>query len=213
MSSGVGKRHTEPALIALGARVLGDPARAVTPWLDAHAEVFACKTGMRPVPRVLSLSLDVPWRPPPARLSVELTGGAGHVACVPCTIDGIRGFIVRTDMDDHSRTVIDIVTPVDLVQVLAVQDGDRLEVMVPRDHARNIIRARRRVGALALGLVVFVLGSLFGIIAAVASLRIAALTIFVSALVVSGVLWNGRFFRQAGMFPYSRRLRWPTWRQ
>lgn len=168
---------------------------------------------MRPCPRTLTLVLDIPWRPPPAQLSVELPGDAGQVACVPCEIDRVRGYIVRSDVDDHSRTVIDIVTPVDLVQVLALQDGDRVEIMVPRDDAQNIVRARRRIGALTLGFVVCVLGASFGIITALTTLRVAVTTLVIVALLVAAVLLGGRFFRQAGTFPYSRRLRWPTWRQ
>jgi hypothetical protein len=168
---------------------------------------------MLPFPRALSLVLDIPWQPPRARLSVELPGDAPAVACVPCEVDRIKGFIVRTDVDDHSRTVIDIVTPVDLAQVLALQDGDRVEVMVPREDARNIVRARRRIGALAFALVVGVLGTVFGVIAALSSVRDAAAAMMVGALVVAAVLLGGRFFRQAGTFPYSRGLRWPTWRR
>jgi hypothetical protein len=206
--SAIHERISRP--IALGAQVLEDPSAAPTPWIERCADLFQSKTGMRPFPKTLVVTLDMPWEPPQSSLRFDLPGGT-VVACVPCEVDRIKGFMVQTDNDGNPSTVVEVVATVDLAHDLALQGGDCIEVVVDRRDALNVVSARRLVVLTSVGIAMLVLGALFGIVAVLTSLKVAGTALLLGVIVVGGVLWSARFFRQASTLPYSAPLHWPSW--
>src|SRR5215469_3418601 len=113
-------------LTALGGQVLVAAPSPSMVWIAEHPDEVASYTGITPFGETLRVALDLPWEPPHGSIPVELPVSGLTVTCTPCEIDQIKCFIVRTDDGDHSRTVVEIVAPVDLRHVLALQDGDSI---------------------------------------------------------------------------------------
>jgi len=100
---------------------MSDHSRSIT----EHASLFQSKTGMRLFPGTVKLDLEIPWHSPPGCLRIEPLEYGEGTNLVPCEIDGIKGYILRTDMDEAGPAqVIEVAAPVDLKDVLALMDGD-----------------------------------------------------------------------------------------
>ncbi len=163
---------------------------------------------MRLLPGTVNLALEVPWHPPRDGLRIEPPGSGEGTSLVPCEIDGIKCFILRTDTDDagngrYPPTVIEVAAPVDLRNVLALMDGDTVDVAVSRRDAGSIDGRWRLATTVSVGIVAVVLGLLFAVLALSFSLTVAAdflLGIVLFAGVAVWVTWmaTGRFWRQAG---------------
>jgi riboflavin kinase, archaea type len=105
-------------------------------WMIEYADVYERKMGVRLYPGSLNVVLPEPWIvvDPPLRLEASVVGVGMNI--VPCEIEGVEAFILRTDKNndgrgDHEPNVIEIAAPVHLRSVLGLQDGDEVEVVVP----------------------------------------------------------------------------------
>lgn len=106
-------------------------------WMEKLHEHYARKTGMELYPGTLNVELDQPYSLPKQviRLEGHEYGGTVSVSMVPCTIEGRRAFVVRTDANEqgrghHPKTILEIATDVKLRDALALNDGDRVEIEI-----------------------------------------------------------------------------------
>jgi riboflavin kinase len=110
---------------------IGDLARRMT----QYADVFERTTGVRLYPGSLNVVLEEPWvvEGVPLRLGPPEYGVS--MSLVPCEVNGVPGFILRTDKNDagqgdHASNVIEVAAPVHLRSALGVSDGDEVEVLL-----------------------------------------------------------------------------------
>ncbi len=94
-----------------------------------YSDSYERAVGARLEPGSLNVVLDEPWvmHEPRARLEA-LEVGVG-IAFVPCSLNGERCWVVRTDRNnagtgDHRLTVVEVVSVVHLRTALSLQDGD-----------------------------------------------------------------------------------------
>lgn len=104
-------------------------------WMSDYADVFEARTGLRLHPGSLNVVLDEPWIAEDASIRLEPPEYGVSMSIVPCEIEGVSGFIVRTDKNnagegDHAPNVIEVAAPVHLRSALGVSDGDEVEVVV-----------------------------------------------------------------------------------
>jgi len=90
---------------------------------------------MRLYPGTLNVELSSPYSLPPnvIRLEADEYGGVVSVNIVPCRIFDRRGFLLRTDQNEHGtghhpRNIIEIATDVRLRDIYQLRDGDWVEV-------------------------------------------------------------------------------------
>ncbi len=110
---------------------IGDIAR----WMTQYAELFERRTGVRLYPGSLNVILDEPWTVRDAAIRLEPPEYGVPMSIVPCQINGLDAFIVRTDknnagLGDHPPSVIEIAAPTHLRTTLGVSDGDEVAVVV-----------------------------------------------------------------------------------
>jgi len=105
-------------------------------WMDRYRDVYERVTGAALVQGSLNVVLDEPWvlGTPSIRLEPAEVGVGMNI--VPCEIEGIPAFILRTDKNnsgdgDHPATVVEIAASVHLRAALGLRDGDRVEVVLP----------------------------------------------------------------------------------
>ena len=104
-------------------------------WIDKLHDHYLRKTGMQLFPGTLNVELAEPYTLPKEviRLEGEEYGGTVSVSIVPCSIFGMKAFILRTDANDqgrghHPRTIIEIATSVKLRDQFHLHDGDMVEI-------------------------------------------------------------------------------------
>jgi riboflavin kinase len=107
-------------------------------WMDKLSDHYTRKTGMLLFPGTLNVRLQAPWSLPrnPLRLEAQEYGGTVSVNIVPCSINGRRAFILRTDANEqerghHPRTIIEIATDIKLRDHFHLNDGDRVTLELP----------------------------------------------------------------------------------
>ena len=105
-------------------------------WMAVRADLYEAKTGVRLYPGTLNVQLEEAWHVSgdPIRLGPPEYGVP--LSLVPCTMEGIDGFIIRTDKNDraegdHPPTVVEIAAPVRLRDALQLEDGDEVEIVLP----------------------------------------------------------------------------------
>jgi CTP-dependent riboflavin kinase len=111
---------------------IGDHAR----WMTIHADLYEAKTGVRLYPGSLNVVLDHPWHVDSQRLRLEPSEYGVGLSIVPCTVQGLDAFILRTDKNDrgegdHPPNVLEVAAVVRLRDSLDLQDGDEVEITVP----------------------------------------------------------------------------------
>ena len=92
-------------------------------------------------PGTLNLQLQEPYSLPAAgviRLEAGEYGGTVSVNLVPCSIRGMKGFILRTDANEsgrghHPKTILEVASGVKLRDYFHLNDGDLLEIEAPGD--------------------------------------------------------------------------------
>jgi riboflavin kinase len=92
----------------------------------------------------LNLQLDREYSLPEKVIRLEASeyGGRVSVSIVPCSIQGRKAFLLRTDANengqgDHPRTIIEVATDVRLRDLFQLQDGDYLEVAIAPEWATH----------------------------------------------------------------------------
>jgi riboflavin kinase, archaea type len=111
---------------------IGDLAR----WMTVHADLYEAKTGVRLYPGSLNLELDRPWHVGTERIRLEPPEYGVGLSIVPCTIDRLDAFIVRTDKNDggegdHPPHILEVAAAVRLRDALGLENGDEVEIIVP----------------------------------------------------------------------------------
>lgn len=121
-------------------RLVGQVASGVgdlAQWMRTYREAYRDATGVELVPGSLNIVLDRRYRLPQhgaVRLGPDQVGVG--LTLVPCFIEGRHAFLFRTDRNEagvgrHARHVLEIVAEFDLRDELGLEDGDRVEVVVP----------------------------------------------------------------------------------
>jgi riboflavin kinase, archaea type len=111
---------------------VGDLARRMVDYGD----LYRAKTGVDLYPGSLNVVLENPWHVGSNAARIEPPECPVALSVVPCLIEGIDAFIVRTDKNDrgegdHSPNVIEVASSVRLRDALGVEDGDEVEVLIP----------------------------------------------------------------------------------
>ena len=104
-------------------------------WMIQYADLYERKTGVRLYPGSLNVTLDHPWIVGDAAIRLEPPEYGVSMSIIPCEINGVGAFIVRTDknnagLGDHPPNVVEIVAPTHLRTTLGVSDGDEVEVLI-----------------------------------------------------------------------------------
>lgn len=102
-----------------------------------YADLFERKTGVRLYPGSLNAILDEPWIVADAALRLEPPEYGVALTIVPCEIDGVRAFIIRTDknnagLGDRPPNGLEIAAPTHLRTNLGLSDGDEVEIVILR---------------------------------------------------------------------------------
>jgi riboflavin kinase len=107
-------------------------------WIEKLHDYYFRKTGMHFYPGTLNVELEQPYSLPKdvIRLEGHEYGGAVSVSMVPCTIEGRKAFLLRTDLNEqgrghHPKTIIEIATEVRLRDALGLKDGDVVVIEIP----------------------------------------------------------------------------------
>ena len=106
-------------------------------WIGQLQDHYQRKTGVVLYPGTLNLQLHAEYFLPKEVIRLEGAeyGGRVSVSIVPCSVRGIRAFLLRTDANengqgDHPRTIIEIAAEVRLRDLFQLQDGDYLEIEI-----------------------------------------------------------------------------------
>ena len=104
-------------------------------WIEKLHSYYFAKTGMHLFPGTLNVKLDAPYTLPRAVIRLEGAeyGGRVSVSMVPCRINGLPAFLLRTDANEqgqghHPRSVVEIATDVKLRDHFHLVDGDVVEI-------------------------------------------------------------------------------------
>jgi riboflavin kinase, archaea type len=104
-------------------------------WMTVHADLYEAKTGVRLYPGSLNVVLDRPCHVGSQPVRLEPPEYGVGLSIVPCTIQGVDAFILRTDKNDrgdgdHPPNVLEVAAAVRLRDALDLRDGDEVEIMV-----------------------------------------------------------------------------------
>jgi riboflavin kinase len=107
-------------------------------WIEKLHDYYFRKTGVHFYPGTLNVELEQPYSLPKdvIRLEGHEYGGTVSVSMVPCTIEGRKAFLLRTDLNEqglghHPKTIIEIATEVRLRDALGLKDGDVVVIEIP----------------------------------------------------------------------------------
>lgn len=103
--------------------------------MKVHADLYEVKTGVRLYPGSLNVVLDRPWHTSEGQVRLEPPEYGVGLSIVPCRIESVAGFILRTDKNDcgegdHPPNVVEIAAAVHLRDALGLHDGDEVEITV-----------------------------------------------------------------------------------
>jgi CTP-dependent riboflavin kinase len=105
-------------------------------WMTVHADLYESKTGVHLYPGSLNVVLEEPWHVGNQRVRLEPPEYGIGLSIVPCTIQGLDAFVLRTDKNDrgegdHPPNVLEIAAAVRLRDALDLKDTDEVELMLP----------------------------------------------------------------------------------
>ena len=103
--------------------------------MTVHADLYEAKTGVRLYPGSLNVALDHPWHVGRQVVRLEPPEYGVGLSIVPCTIQGLDAFILRTDKNDrgdgdHPPNILEVAAAVRLRGALHLKDGDQVEIIV-----------------------------------------------------------------------------------
>lgn len=105
--------------------------------MTVHADLYEAKTGVRLYPGTLNVVLDQGWHVSGDVIRLGPPEYGVPLSIVPCRIDAIDAFVIRTDKNDcgevgsHPPTVLEIAAQVRLREALNLDDGDEVEIELP----------------------------------------------------------------------------------
>lgn len=104
---------------------------------DGYRRQFFEKLGFAPAPGTLNLKLDYPFAlsgSDPKSFRIEGFEDErrtfGDCICRPVRICEIQGAIVRPERTSYPASLLELIAPVNLREVLSLSDGDELEVVL-----------------------------------------------------------------------------------
>ena len=107
-------------------------------FLEAYAEHYEARLGVRLFPGTLNLELREPWSVPAGaqRFDPAEYPGTVGVWLVPCRLFGRPALVLRTDANelgrgDHPATIVEIAAPTHLRRALGLSDGSHVPVELP----------------------------------------------------------------------------------
>jgi riboflavin kinase, archaea type len=107
-------------------------------WIDKLHDHYLRKTGLHLYPGTLNVELGEPYSLPKdvIRLEASEYGGTVSVSLVPCMIEKLPAFLLRTDANEdgrghHPKTIVEIAADVKLRDALRLQDGDLVSIDIP----------------------------------------------------------------------------------
>ena len=107
-------------------------------WMRRYGDAYRVATGVELVPGSLNVELDREYRfPSDGCIHLSPSEAGVGVLLVPCSIEGQPAYLFRTHrteagVGDHPRTVIEVIAETNFREDLGFQDGDRVEIVVPR---------------------------------------------------------------------------------
>jgi CTP-dependent riboflavin kinase len=106
--------------------------------MTLHADLYEAKTGVRLYPGSLNVVLDDPWHVGSHRIRLDPPEYGVGLSMIPCTIEGLEAFILRTDKNDrgegdHPPNILEVAATVRLRDALGVQDGDEVEIVLTEE--------------------------------------------------------------------------------
>ena len=107
--------------------------KSIPGLLDAYER----KTGIRFFPGTLNLKLEKEFSFPSSCLRLEAEDYGGSVASniLPCTVNNIKCFAIRTDKNEaglgtHPKNILEIASDLKLRDHLDLEDGDEVELII-----------------------------------------------------------------------------------
>lgn len=102
-------------------------------WMTQYADIYRAETGVAPFPGTLNVELPEVWRMPK---TVRRFDAGVTILLVGCTIEGIAGFVIRTEKNeggegDHPLNVIEVISEIHLRDALGLKDGHKLVLALP----------------------------------------------------------------------------------
>jgi riboflavin kinase len=112
---------------------LGEGQRYIS--MEDYRSQLQRKLGFDPFPGTLNLRLEAPLLLPEEKaIIIEgfISAGRsyGSCKCYPCEVGGLKCAIVRPDRSAYPGTLIEIIAPVSLRELMDLQDGDEVEVVL-----------------------------------------------------------------------------------
>lgn len=104
-------------------------------WMTVHADLYEARTGVFLYPGTLNVVLDHPWHVGSQRVRLEPPEYGVGLSIVPCTLQHLDAFILRTDKNDrgegdHPPNILEVAAAVRLRDALGLQNGDEVEIIV-----------------------------------------------------------------------------------
>ncbi|HEY1986778.1 MAG TPA: DUF120 domain-containing protein [Terracidiphilus sp.] len=106
-------------------------------WIEKLLPYYTQKTGVRLFPGTLNVQLPDAWSLPARVIRLEGHEYDSHVSVniVPCTINDLPAFILRTDANErerghHPKTIIEIAASLKLRDHFHLRDGDTVRIEV-----------------------------------------------------------------------------------
>ncbi len=100
-----------------------------------YTRQFMASLGFCPYPGTLNVKLNEPFDPP-SQQAIRIAGFEeagrtfGKCSCFKIRINGIQGAIVLPEKSSHRPDVVEIIAPFNLRELLCLQDGDEVELVL-----------------------------------------------------------------------------------
>lgn len=100
-------------------------------------QAYEKKLGIKLFPGTLNIKIELPFSFPQERIKLEKEEYNGQVSVniLPCKINGLKAFILRTDKNEaekglYPKTVLEIASKIKLRDKLRLEDGDEVTIEI-----------------------------------------------------------------------------------
>jgi CTP-dependent riboflavin kinase len=107
-------------------------------WMRKLESYYSLRTGVKLLPVALHIQLERPLLLPKnaLRLMREETDSNTSLNMLPCYLNGVKVFLLQSDRqqlfpEKNPLAIIEITADMDLIESLALKNGDEVEVVVP----------------------------------------------------------------------------------
>ena len=103
--------------------------------MTVHADLYEAKTGVRLYPGSLNVVLDHVWHVGTQRVQLDPPDVGVGLSIVPCTIERLDAFILRTDKNDrgegdHPPNILEVGAAVRLRDAPGLANGNEVDIIV-----------------------------------------------------------------------------------